>query len=58
MSKKQRIWSVMVQRVNERGRQGGGGGGYKLDACVSDMIANKKQVLVLVLSRATLPAST
>lgn len=55
MSKKRGIWSVMVERVSEQGRHSNKGREYKLDAYVSDMMANKKWVLVRVLTRATLP---
>lgn len=55
MSKKRGIWSVMVEQVSEQGRRWGRGREYKLDAYVSDMMANKKWVLVRVSTRATLP---
>lgn len=43
------------ERVSERGRRWDRGREYKLDAYASDMMANKKWVLVRVSARATLP---
>lgn len=55
MSTKRGIWSVMVEQVSGQGRCWGRGKEYKLDAYVSDMMANKKWVLVSVSTGATLP---
>lgn len=57
MSKKRGIWSVMVERVSEQGSRWSiyKLGGYKLDAYVSDVMANKKWLLVRVSTGATLP---
>lgn len=44
----------MVEQVSGEGRFWGRGKEYKLDTYVSDMMANKKWVLVRVSTRATL----
>lgn len=54
MNKKWRIWSVMAEQVSKWGRRWNSRREYKLDAYVSDMTANKKWVLALVLTGATL----
>lgn len=45
----------MVEQVSEQVGHSNKGREYKLDAYISDMMTNKKWVLVRVLTRATLP---
>jgi len=49
------IWSFMAEQVSNRGSRSNRRREYKLDAYVSDMMANKKWVLVCVSTRSRLP---